>query len=83
MVVYLLHFQLLPEDRLAELMADLFGVALVPATIARMSRSCVQRVQGVVDVIREQVKAAPVKHMDETGFRIGGPPSTMRIYSRN
>ena len=28
LVVYLLHYQLLPEDRLAELMADLFGVKL-------------------------------------------------------
>ena len=31
-VVYLLHYQLLPEDRLAEAMADLFGVRLVAAT---------------------------------------------------
>jgi transposase len=34
-VIYLLHYQLLPEDRLAELMADLFGIRLVAATIAR------------------------------------------------
>ena len=38
-VIYLLHYQLLPEDRLAELMADLFGIRLVAATIARMSRT--------------------------------------------
>src|ERR1700676_1115644 len=37
MVVYLLHGHFLPEDRLAEVMRDLFGVSLVPATIARMS----------------------------------------------
>jgi len=79
MVIYLLHFQLLPEDRLADLMADLFGVALVPATIARMSRSCARRVQGVVDAIRERVKAAPVKNMDETGFRIGGRTQWLHI----
>ncbi|WP_345781150.1 hypothetical protein [Metallibacterium sp.] len=36
-VVYLLHYQLLPEKRLAALMADLFGVKLVGATIARIS----------------------------------------------
>ena len=29
-VVYLLHYQLLPEDRLAEAMADLFGWWLRP-----------------------------------------------------
>ena len=33
-VLYLLHYQLLPEKRLAALMADLFGVKLVTATIA-------------------------------------------------
>lgn len=81
MVVYLLHFQLLPEDRLAELMADLFGVALVPATIARMRRGCAVRFRGVVDAIRERVKAAAVKHMDETGFRIGGRTQWLHIAS--
>jgi hypothetical protein len=31
-VTYLLHYQLLPEDRLAELMSDLFGVRIAAAT---------------------------------------------------
>ena len=42
-VLYLLHYQLLPEKRLAALMADLFGVRLVTATIARISQDCAQR----------------------------------------
>ncbi|HXA27077.1 MAG TPA: DUF6444 domain-containing protein, partial [Acetobacteraceae bacterium] len=46
--VYLLHFQLLPEKRLAELMADLFGVHLATATIASMSQACAARLQGFV-----------------------------------
>src|SRR4030081_3145394 len=71
-VVYLLHYQLLPEQRLAMLMADLFGVHLVTATIASMSRSCAARLQGFAAAVRDHVAAAPVKHMDETGFRIGG-----------
>ncbi len=79
MVVYLLHFQLLPEDRLAELMAELFGVKLAPATIARISRGCAARFRGLVDGIRERVKAAAVKHMDETGFRIGGRTQWLHI----
>jgi transposase len=36
-VVYLAHYQLLPEARLATLMADLFGVKLSAATLAAMS----------------------------------------------
>jgi transposase len=78
-VVYLLHYQLLPEDRLAEAMADLFGVRLVAATIARMSRSCAGRAQGFADTVGALVKAAAVKHLDETGFRIGGRTQWLHI----
>ena len=78
-VVYLLHYQLLPEDRLAEAMADLFGVRLVAATIARMSRTCAGRAHGFADAVGARVKAAAVKHLDETGFRIGGRTQWLHI----
>jgi transposase len=80
-VVYLLHYQLLPEKRLAALMADLFGVHLVTATIAGMSRSCAARFQGFAAAARDHVAVAPVKHMDETGFRIGGKTQWLHIAS--
>jgi transposase len=80
-VVYLLHFQFLPERRLAMLMADLFGVHLVTATIAGMSRSCAARFQSFAAAVRDHVAAAPVKHMDETGFRIGGKTQWLHIAS--
>ena len=80
-VLYLLHYQLLPEKRLATLMADLFGVRLATATIARISQDCAERFQGFADAVRDQVAAAPVKHMDETGFRIGGKTQWLHIAS--
>ena len=78
-VTYLLHYQLLPEGRLVELMADLFGVKLAAATIARMSRSCAARVADFVTTVRDLVAGAPVKHMDETGFRIGGKTQWLHV----
>jgi transposase len=80
-VLYLLHYQLLPEKRLGVLMADLFGVRLVTATIARISQDCAQRFQGFADAVRDQIAVAPVKHMDETGFRIGGKTQWLHIAS--
>ena len=80
-VVYLLHYQLLPEDRLAELMADLFGVKLAAATIARMSRTCAERLRGFAETVRDLVAGAPVKHMDETRFRIGGKTQWLHVAS--
>lgn len=80
-VVYLLHWQFLPEKRLARLMADLFSVSLTTATIASMSQDCASRFQGFAAAVRDQVAAAPVKHLDETGFRIGGRTQWLHIAS--
>jgi transposase len=80
-VLYLLHYQLLPEKRLARLMADLFGVTLVAATIARISRDGATRYAGFVDIVRALIAAAAVKHLDETGFRIGGKTQWLHIAS--
>jgi len=78
-VVYLLNYQLIPEDRLAELMADLFGVRLAAATIARMSTKAVEHCQGFVVAVGQLVKTAAVKHLDETGFRIGGKTQWLHV----
>jgi transposase len=78
-VVYLLHAQFLPQDRLAALMKDLFGLTLAAATIARMSKSYAQRLRGFAEALREGVAAAGVKHMDETGFHIGGKTQWLHI----
>jgi transposase len=80
-VLYLLHYQLLPEKRLAALMADLFGVPLATATIARISQDCAKRVLSFAIAVRDHVAAAPVKHMDETGLRIGGKTQWLHIAS--
>ena len=80
-VIYLLHYQLLPEGRLVELMADLFGVKLAAATIAGLSHACAERTRGFAETVRDLVAGAPVKHMDETGFRIGGKTQWLHVAS--
>src|ERR1700680_4230067 len=80
-VIYLLHYQLLPEARLAELMADLFGVKLAAATIATMSRTWAGRRRSFAETVRDLGAGAPVKHMDETGFRIGGKTQWLHVAS--
>jgi hypothetical protein len=81
LVIYLLHYQLLPENRLAILMVDLFGVKVATATIARMSRACAERLHGFVETVRDLGAGAPAKHMDETGFRIGGKTQWLHVAS--
>ena len=69
-VVYLLHYQFVPERRLKQLMGDLFGVSLSCASIVAMSRDCASRLEGFALALRDLVAGAGVKHMDETGFRV-------------
>ena len=70
LVVYFLHWQLVPEDRLAELVRDVYGVELSTATIAAMAQRKAGEWKDLAGHIGEQVKKAPVKHMDETGLRV-------------
>lgn len=80
-VLYLLHYQLLPQMRLSEAMADLFGVNLANATIAAISRAAAARFAGFTEALRGLIAAAPVKHLDETGFRVGGRTLWLHIAS--
>jgi transposase len=79
--VYLLHGQFVPEDRVSEMMRDLFGVSLVAATIAQMSCNCADRLTSFVQAVRDHVAGAAVKHLDETGFRIGGHTRWLHVAS--
>src|ERR1700739_2332289 len=74
LVLYLLHYQLLPEQRLATLMADLFSVHLVTATIVRISQDCAERFLGFAETVRNRVAAAPVKHLIGIGGRLAASP---------
>jgi transposase len=78
-MLYLLHYQFIPEDRLVELMADLFGVKLAAATLARMSAACAVRFQGFAGAVYRLIQTVAVKHLDETGFRIGGRTHWLHI----
>jgi transposase len=78
-VVYLLQGQFLPQKRLAALMDDLFGVQLTTATIAAMSRNCAARFESFATAVYARIAAAAVKHLDETGFRIGGKTQWLHI----
>jgi transposase len=46
-----------------------------------MSRTCAQRLQGFIEAVRDRVNQAKVKHMDETGFRIGGRTQWLHVFS--
>src|SRR5271169_4852153 len=71
--VYLNIQQLIPEDRTAQALSDLFGAPLIcPASIVAWVGKKAQELQPVYEFIGERVAEAKVRHLDETGFRIAG-----------
>ena len=79
LAVYLRTCHFIPEDRLAELLKDLFGIGISTATIAAMERRKAEELAPVADAIAGQVKQAPVEHMDETGYRISGTTQWLHV----
>ncbi|NJL52676.1 MAG: IS66 family transposase [Hydrococcus sp. SU_1_0] len=78
---YLHHQHFIPEDRLSEALFDLFGCRITPGTIANTTLALAQIIEPVVIEIAQAVKTASVKHLDETGFRIGGKTNWLHVVS--
>jgi len=71
--VYLNIQQLIPEDRTAQALSDLFGAPLIcPASIVAWVRKKGEDLRQVYARIGERVAEVKVRHLDETGFRIAG-----------
>lgn len=69
---YLLARQHLPVARTAELLADCFGADVSTGWLAGLMPDAEARLAGFAALTREQLRAAPVAHFDETGARVGG-----------
>jgi len=71
--VYLGEYQLLPFDRLTEIMRDLFACeSFSEGTLANFKADCSRRLEPVEAAIRDLASAAPVAGFDETGVRATG-----------
>jgi len=80
--VYLNVQQLIPEDRLADLMTDLFAAPrLCPASINAWVAQKAAALAPVVEAIEQQLGAARCRHLDETGFRIKGKTQWLHTVS--
>ncbi len=76
---YLQTYQFIPEDRLAELLKDLYGIDISTATIAAMEHRKAEELGPVAEAIGEKVRQAPVKRLDETGAGLAAPPRSERL----
>ena len=65
--------QLIPEDRVCQLLRDLFGAAsLCAASVTNWVNGAARALGGVVEHIRGRLTDGGVRHLDETGLRVAG-----------
>jgi transposase len=69
-VAYLLGYQLLPYERCAETMNDLFNCQVSAGTVASIFKECAREMVEPLLVIREGLKKSEVLGVDETNLRV-------------
>ena len=69
---YLLARQHLPVARAAELMTDCLGAPVSTGWLAGLPGAAAGHLQRFTAQVRDQLRAAPVAHFDETGARVAG-----------
>lgn len=67
-ICYLAIQNLVPEDRITQLMGDMFGLEISAATIESMVKRCATTVTPVVQKIAEQLQKEDVSCNDESGL---------------
>jgi transposase len=71
--VYLNVQQMIPEDRTAQAMSDIFGAPpICSASIVSWVKKKAEELTPIYERIGERVAGEKVRHLDETGYRIGG-----------
>lgn len=72
LVVYLVEHQLVPYNRVRELLAHLFGAHLSLGTLVTWVQQAATTLEPVEAAIKAALQRAPVLHSDETGVRQAG-----------
>ena len=72
LAIYLIVFQHIPYDRCRQLFSDVLGVELSTGTITTAVTGGASLLDGFEEEVRDQLRAAEVVHMDETGARVAG-----------
>lgn len=81
MAVYLNQYQLVPEERTAEALGDLFDCPLSDGTLVTWVAQAAVTLAPTVAHIADRVAAGPHQHADETGVRIQGKLHWLHVNS--
>ncbi len=79
--IYFQHQQLIPEDRVQQMFWDIFKLPITTATIVSFGQTLSQRLNVFMEGLLSIIESSARKHLDETGFRIGGKTHWLHVAS--
>lgn len=79
--VYLHDYQLIPYDRCCELLSDVCGCEISPATLIKAENTCFEKLEPFETEIKKFLSQSSVVHFDETGTRINGQRHWLHVAS--
>jgi transposase len=81
LMVYLMDYQLLPSERVQELLSEVLGCSLSEGTLYETRQACFEVLGAVEADIFEAIQQAEVAHFDETGLRVNGKLMWLHVAS--
>ncbi len=81
--VYLNHQQMIPEDRVVEVMEDIFALGITSATVVGAGEKIAATLLPWQEKVEQQLASAPVKNLDETGLRVEKKTQWLHVMSNN
>ena len=72
LMVYLLDAQLLPSQRVCDLLREMVGCEISEGTVYNAREHCFEQLESIEPQVIRAIQQAEVGHFDETGMRING-----------
>ena len=72
LMVYLMEGQLLPSERVCELLSEVFSCELSEGTLYNTRTQCYEQLEPVELHLKKGIQESEVGHFDETGMRVKG-----------
>lgn len=79
--LYLLNYQLLPYQRVGELLSALLGYQPGGGTLQSLVEHAYDTLEPVEAAIKTAIRGSPVGHGDETGIRVDGQTTWLHVFS--
>ena len=80
-ITYLSQYQLIPYERISELLKDIFGAEISTGTIYNTNRQAYEATEKSEEAIKDLLKKQPLLHVDETGVSCADATRWMHVVS--